>query len=306
MPGAYAHIAIARSLGTRKTLVDKYDIPSEISQIILEKPEYIELGSVSPDYPYLAKQNLWADNMHYKANGSLIKSGIDILAKENINDDATRKKVAWLLGSAAHVIADITVHPIVAGIIGPYEGNERAHRECEVNQDAYAFNKMNWGELCEVDCFETGIKLCSDQSGHLVPEVVSFWQQLLENNCATDYAANPPLISRWHFGYVNLMDNFAEEANRFAILAPFVVHFGLACPLSKDVNSIYVSNLLTPTGNRIHYDELFNYAAKNIAQVWKTIACGILGIDTEYKTKIKSWNLDTGMDEFNQLEYWRE
>jgi len=305
MPGAYAHIAMARSLGTRKTLVVEYDIPSEISQIILEKPEYIELGAVSPDYPYLAKQNLWADNMHYKANGSLIKSGIDILAKESINDDATRKKIAWLLGFAAHVIADITVHPIVAGIIGPYEGNERAHRECEVNQDAYAFNKMNWGELCEVDCFETGIQQCSDPFGHLVPEVLSFWQQLLEINCATDYAVTLPHIGRWHVGYTNLMDNFAEEANRFSILAPFVVHFGLACPNSAGVDRRYISNLLTPTGNHIHYDELFNYAASNIGKVWGTIARGILGLDTEYETKIKNWNLDTGMDELNQLEYWR-
>lgn len=305
MPGAYAHIALARSLGTCRTLLTEHNIPGEISQIILEKPEYIELGAVSPDYPYLAKQNLWADNMHYKANGSLIKRGISILAKENIVDDATRKNVAWLLGFAAHVTADITVHPIVAGIVGAYEGNERAHRECEVNQDAYAFNKMNWGELCEVDCFETGIQQCSDQAGHLAPVVVSFWQQLLEINCTTDYAETPPHINRWHVGYTNLMDNFAEEANRFAILAPYVVHFGLACPRSADVNPRFISNLLTPTGTRINYDELFNYAASNIGKVWKAIAYGILRLDTEYETIIKNWNLDTGMDDLNQLEYWR-
>ncbi len=305
MPGAYAHIAMARSLGTRNTLLFQHNIPNEISQIILEKPEYIEMGAVSPDYPYLAHQNLWADNMHYIANGSLIKQGIRMLAQEDIQADATRKKVAWLLGFAAHVIADITVHPIVAGVVGPYEGNERAHRECEVNQDAYAFAKMNWGELCDVDCFETGIQQCCDQADNLLPEIVEFWQCLLKMDCPTEYGATPPHINRWHLGYTNLMDNFAEEANRFSILAPFVVHFGLACPYSDNVQTKYISKLLTPTGTYMNYDNIFNYSVSNIGQMWKTIACGMLGLDTEYEAKITKWNLDTGINDSGQLEYWR-
>lgn len=305
MPGAYAHIAMARSLGIPKSLLTKYSIPNKISQIILEKPEYIELGAVSPDYPYLANQNLWADNMHYIANGSLIKQGIALLSQENVELEATRKKIAWLLGFSAHVIADLTVHPIVGGIVGPYEGNERAHRECEVNQDVYAFAKMNWGELCEVDCFETGIQQCSDQSGHLSPEIVEFWNQLFAVNCPIDFAESPPSIGRWHNFYTHLMDNFAEEANRFSILAPYIVRYGLACPNSANVQSRYILNLSTPTGSIINYDDLFDYSVSNIGQAWKTIACGILGIDTKYEVKIKNWNLDTGMNEFKQLEYWR-
>lgn len=306
MPGAYAHIAMARSLGTLKTLSVQYNIPREICQIVLEKPEYVELGAVSPDYPYLANQGLWADNMHYTANGSLIKQAIELLSQENVNDETTRRRIAWLLGFSAHIAADLTVHPIVGGIVGPYEGNERAHRECEVNQDAYAFAKMNWGELCEVDCFETGIQQCGDSSGHLSPELVEFWTRLFASTCPSDFAESVPEIERWHHFYTSLMDNFAEEANRFSILAPYIVRFGLACPSSANVLFKYIYNLPTPTGNYVHYDDLFQYSISNIGQMWKTIACGICGVDAEFESKIKLWNLDTGKDESGTYEYWRE
>jgi len=94
------------------------------------------LGAVNPDYPYLALGDsgaaAWADEMHYNHTVAMMHSGIKHI--HDISDNNARGKcIAWLLGYAAHVTTDVTIHPIVQLKVGPYEQNKKGHRVCEMN-----------------------------------------------------------------------------------------------------------------------------------------------------------------------------
>lgn len=76
MPGAFAHIT-AVNLATENNALFAMDMPNQAKLILSTHQKYVELGCVSPDYPYLAignsAQNKWADLMHYQYTGDVIK-----------------------------------------------------------------------------------------------------------------------------------------------------------------------------------------------------------------------------------------
>ena len=51
-------------------------------------------------------------------------------------------------------------------------------------------------------------------------------------------------------------------------------------------------------------DLIFEEAIQNVAELWRTIGLGVYSGNTQYMTKIGTWNLDTGMNDNNQLVYW--
>lgn len=60
-----------------------------------------------------------------------------------------------------HVAADITVHPVVELKVGPYAQNQTAHRTCEMNQDAFIWQRLNLGELGYADRVQQNIGSCT-------------------------------------------------------------------------------------------------------------------------------------------------
>lgn len=78
------------------------------------------------------------------------------------------KAFAWLLGYTAHVITDTTIHPVVEPKVGPYAQNKTAHRECEMHQDAYIFQRLNLGGVGVAD-LESSLERCSLADGSMDP-----------------------------------------------------------------------------------------------------------------------------------------
>lgn len=76
--------------------------------------------------------------MHYDFTGKMITVGADLIRKM---DRGTEKRIciAWLMGYAAHVVTDVSIHPIVKLKVGDYAENKTDHRICEMNQDAYIY-----------------------------------------------------------------------------------------------------------------------------------------------------------------------
>jgi len=140
MPGAYAHITLVNQLREPGQLESIPGFVDDAITPVLDYFKFCELGAVSPDYPYLGVGNRgatqWADRMHYEYTGDMIKSGVRCIASMP-DGEPKRKAFAWLLGYAAHVATDVTIHPIVELKVGPYAQNKKAHRVCEMNQDAY-------------------------------------------------------------------------------------------------------------------------------------------------------------------------
>jgi hypothetical protein len=74
MPGAYAHITLVNHAQKR---LDKAGLSNETAYALEAYLKFLELGSVSPDYPYLALgEGKWADKMHYTNTSSLFKAGV--------------------------------------------------------------------------------------------------------------------------------------------------------------------------------------------------------------------------------------
>ena len=141
MSGAYTHITLQNEMREPSRLEAIPGFPTDAIIAVLDYFKFCELGAVSPDYPYLAVDDgaaaQWADTMHLIRSGEMIKAGIRRLRREE--GEAQQKGLAWLLGYSGHVAADVTLHPVIAMKVGPYEENKTAHRVCEMHQDVYIF-----------------------------------------------------------------------------------------------------------------------------------------------------------------------
>lgn len=164
MPGAYAHITLANELSDVNYLEGLPSFPTQAIQAILRYFKFCELGSVSPDYPYLdflsSVSTEWADTMHRVGTGEFLKAGVAQVG--GMKGAAQQKCVAWLLGFASHVAADVCVHPVVERKVGPYEQNKKEHRVCEMNEDVYIFARLNLGDIGLSEHLDSGVGACTD------------------------------------------------------------------------------------------------------------------------------------------------
>ena len=305
MPGAFAHITavnVAAANSTLKTL----NMPRAAKRVLSQHKKYIELGSVSPDYPYLTvtdtAQSLWADRMHYDAVGELLAELVEQVRACDAKEKD--KAFAWLCGFIAHVAADITIHPVVELKVGPYAENKNDHRICEMHQDAYVWVKhMNLGELGYADRVKANIGTCSDPNNEeaLDPTLCHIWATALSRVHADVAQTTPPNINAWHHGFLFVVDLAEESDNLFAWARHVAAKLGLTYPQSDEVDMAFIQDLATPEGTQ-HYDAIFERAIGTIHQLWEQVAAAVY--DDAPLTAFKNWNLDTGHCEDGQLTAW--
>ncbi|MDB5747808.1 MAG: hypothetical protein JWP72_2656 [Massilia sp.] len=306
MPGAYAHITLV-NIAKETERLESAGVPIPAIQALLRHFGFCELGAVSPDYPYLhfghEESKVWADSMHYVRTGEPIKKGIELARA--LSGDRQAKVVAWLSGYAAHVVADVTIHPVVELRVGEYATNAKAHRVCELNQDAYIFQRLGLDEVGRSEHLDTGIWSCCDVTNaqNLDQTIADTWRRILSNCHPAMYMENEPDIDGWHAGFKRAVD-VAEEGNRMPLLARHLaVNCGLTYPAITDIDHTFIENLITPTG-KMHYDELFDRARDNVVKMWAMIGKAIFENDMAYQTGIGNWNLDTGKDDAGKFAYW--
>ena len=162
MPGAYTHLSIARLL-TSDNAISKLGLPDGARKALLRNSEFCQMGAISPDYPYLkllgegkVEGEEWANAMHHKygtmTERNIIHLGIDYI--KGLDGSAQSKCLAWFLGYASHVTADVTIHPMTNLLVGDYEaeGVPLDHRVSEMHQDVYIFKTrvlnhfLNWSK----------------------------------------------------------------------------------------------------------------------------------------------------------------
>ncbi len=310
MPGAYAHITLVNEFREPAQLESIPGFPGSAITSLLDYFKFCELGAVSPDYPYLGVGSRgatqWADRMHYERTGNMINAGIDILA-EMPEGPQRSKAFAWLLGYAAHVATDVTIHPVVELKVGPYAQNQKQHRVCELNQDAYIFQRLNLGGVGLSEHLNSGIWNCCDSpdSGRLDPAVADLWRAMFKACHPAAFDASPPDIDAWHKGFRFVVDKIAEEGNH---LFPAARHLGVKCgltyPLPDEVESEFIESLHVPFPDHMHYDDIFDRAIQSVRAVWSLVARGVYAADKAYLAEIGNWNLDTGRDDTQKLVFW--
>lgn len=309
MPGAYAHITLV-NLASEPARLEAAGLPDAAIGALLSWFKYCELGAVSPDYPYLCldgAQHPWADHMHYERVGATLAAGVRAVRAQG--DETQRQRAfAWLLGYAAHVVTDMTIHPIVERKVGPYAENKTAHRVCEMNQDAYIFRRLDLGEIGLAEHLGSGIATCVDAADPQRPDpaVTTTWRQMLQAAFPAVCAALPPDFAAWHRGFALMVDKIAEEGNHLLPLARHIaVKCGLTYPASHDVDRQYIDQLDTPLGPR-SYDEVFNAAIANVLATWHDLAADLYGDSAGPLAQLagQEWNLDTGRRQGGEYVYW--
>lgn len=309
MPGAYAHITLVNE-ASEPVFLEERAVPFAAINALGKKLGYAELGAVSPDYPYLAlgdrASKEWADAMHYVRTGKMIHAGIHFLREFRGQD--RDKGLAWLLGYTAHVVTDVTIHPVVEMKVGPYHGHEKAHRICEMHQDAYIYQRMNLGGIQRAEHLDSGISRCcrSANRDELDEVIAAMWARMIEEVHPAEFASNRPDFNKWLKGFRFAVDKVAEEGGRLWPIARHVAIdvLGLAYPPEGDIDRAkYIDGLDTPLGKK-DYDTVFDEAKENVAELWRYVASGVLEGTEDYLVKVGDWDLDTGKDDGGRLAFW--
>jgi hypothetical protein len=316
MPGSYAHLTMVGIARTKRALEAIDGFPREAIDAAGSFLKFLELGAVSPDYPYLnitsAKAKKWADAMHYTHTGDAVYTAATMLRALPAGDDKA-KCLAWLLGFAAHVVGDMCIHPVIYLKVGPYAENMTAHRRCEMHQDAYIFTRLGLGMPHTSGHIRSTIMKCgSDQPPRqLEPAVKNLWENVLHTVHPALFINDPPRIDDWHNKCYTILEKLLPTSSR---LVPFARHVcdgaGLSYPETDKVDMQYIQNLQVPTNDgsdrRMDYDTIFDFAIQKIRRAWRDVSRHALGIEDLDYFRGGEWDLDTGRDTAaaDKLVYW--
>ncbi|MDR2209707.1 MAG: zinc dependent phospholipase C family protein [Azoarcus sp.] len=324
MAGIYTHLATVRSIYAN------YDRLSAISELTPEikfalqmYANFVDLGSISPDCPYFylasfdEEANSWANVMHYWRTGDFVREAITRLRQRDYTEKNTQIAIAWLFGYTAHLIADLTVHPIVKLRVGEYEANKSEHRFCELQQDAYMFFHTLGLNAASSDYIKgAGLKSCTNgpRSKRLHNEVADLWKQcalaIKPSPDDIDYTfspvpTTPPQPKEWFKWFCAMIDKGAEEGHRIPILSHVLLKYGFSLP--RDQNSIdmsYVSGLVTPNGEKLDFPVIFNMAVDNTVKYWGELAAA-LRKESPKPFSLPNGNLDSGeIAQTDTLIFW--
>jgi len=311
MAGAYAHLTIVSKATTERELED-LGLSNNAIIALEDWLSFTSLGSVSPDYPYLAisgKHKKWADLMHLAMKTkSFIFKGIEEVKKIQDEEDK-RRAFAWLCGIAAHIVTDVVIHPVVELKVGPYKGNEAAHRNCEMHQDVYIyFIKTGYGEISQTEHLASFAKECSSNgnTSKLNTTISLIWGKMLEELNSEEYVINKPEFDTWHSRFHTLV-SLIEETQKLPSLSRHIIGLkgGMIYPKFEEVNKKeFIENLQVPNNKTMHYDDIFNKAVLQVQKTWKVLDEAVYGNGATHLEYFSDWNLDNGRTSSGDLEYW--
>lgn len=310
MPGPYAHITLLHEVMQTGRLKSNLSSLSGFGRTILDYFPYCALGAVSPDYPNLgqreSRDSQWADTMHCTNACEMISSGIRLV--KDSHGASRGKLLAWLLGYCAHLAADVTIHPVVQAKVGIYAENQRQHRVCEMNQDSYVYRRMNLGEIGESDSFALTVVQCGNPADktRLDEDIITLWERMLKEVHPGLFGTNPPDCALWHRQFVAMVGGRQDHHRLFPLAGVISASTGLAYPSFAEVDAQYIKAQEVPTRNpfRLHYDEIFDLAARNVVEIWGQVELAVCSDGKAETPEFSNWNLDNGRDECGRLVFW--
>ncbi|MDR2014110.1 MAG: zinc dependent phospholipase C family protein [Azoarcus sp.] len=313
MAGIFTHLAVVRDIYADYDRLSAIPgLTPEIKFALQMYANFVDLGAVSPDTPYFylasfdTEANGWSNVMHYWRTGDFVREAITRLRNEDYTNKDTQVAIAWLFGYTAHLVTDLTIHPIVKLRVGEYAENKNEHRFCELQQDAYMFFKTLGMDAASSDYLKgAGLKSCTNgpKDSKLHRKISKLWK-----HCAlavkptpddVDYTfgyipTKPPRPGTWFRWFCEMIDKGAEEGCRIPILSHLLLKYGLSLP--KDHNAVdmsYVSGLTTPFGEKADFPVIFEMAVNNTATYWGKLAAA-LHKESPQPFSLPNGNLDTG------------
>jgi len=308
MSGTFNHLLVPQE--SIKIFMNS-DVDRKLRVIVANNQKFIFLGANAPDFPYVAKHNKWADRMHYNLCSIIVRVARGLLIKLREEDEvAFAKCFCWFLGYLSHMTVDVTIHPIVNEIAGPYQEspkNQKKHRLCETHMDCFIYReKANELPLNEAEYIDAKIKpgCCQNMPALIDRDVRKFWVEILEQTFNDTVDLDP---DQWFFIYSSLTDGISEDNGRkiSEYLAKKFDQSELMQVNRDNIDYAYINQLKTPDGDSIDFPALFDFAVENTVVIWKMFA-STLGVDAVTPEILtKDWDLDTGMAEGESI-FWRK
>jgi len=325
MAGGYTHLTLVRSaIGEGRR-----NIPA-LQDVLDYWGRFTYLGGVSPDYPYLGLDADWADLMHKGKTGQMIKCAMPLLHQARIdNPDAQewRQQFAWLLGFVSHIIADVTIHPVVNICVGKYELNKEDHRRCEMNQDVWIYKEITGLDLHVSDNMKGEIRSCGTGID-LNDGVEGLWKTCLERTYPPRLVHDDQ-IDKWHAFFVKLVD-LAEVGRKIPVFGRHMASGALAYPANNELDKSFFEEVKVPTsynvknvvdpespdfeqpldrGQPSSFAAIFKKTRGHILEAWSVLSDDMFGnnisLGSRHITVFEDWSLDTGIDNNSkQLRLW--
>jgi len=315
MPGSYAHITLGNLASEKRGLNRIGGFPMAAIDAANLHANFLELGCISPDYPYLDLTSIdskkWADSMHYTHTCRVIYEATE-LVRRLPNGFPKDKCLAWLMGYTSHVVADMCIHPVVELKVGSYEKNATEHRRCEMHQDVHIFRRMGVGMPQVSEHLKATILTCgaSDNPDQLDPDVKKLWGETLKTVHRNLFTDDPPDMDKWHRKCYSILEKLLPTSSRFVGFARHVCDgLGFSYPTPDEIDKGYIENLRVPApeGDRKPYSEIFDFAIERTQQVWFNVTRQALGHGALIAFRNQEWDLDTGrnkLDKQKRRVFW--
>ncbi len=304
MAGAYTHMAIVAEASK------SFPPGQHFGNIIRSYINFLTLGSVSPDIPYLAHLApggfAWADIMHYFRTNGIIKNGLHSLAASKNKNRDWECQLAWLAGFVAHLVGDATIHPIIESIAGPYTdpNSHNRHSECEMIQDVLIFKEIKNLELSSAEYTDL---LDACRKSPSFDKVTYFWKVHALINCPFDISFSPERIIESYFKLLDLADGGNQLASAFRHMGSKYVYrtYTDIVRNSSDLVNQYYKTITLPNGLAGSFiKDGFEYAVKNLVAVWSKIDRALFSTEN-IANIVPNWNLDTGIDQTTGIRtFW--
>lgn len=302
MPGAYTHITAINQALIQPPYTNSLSVNSQ--RIFAVHHAFVEFGAIAPDFPYLvyadSQQSRWADIMHQQCVREIFTGLVNYVVSLDAHSHQQDKAYAWLSGYLGHVVADLTIHPVIEMKVGPFEKNKLAHRVCEMNQDTHIWRRMQLGEIGHVERLSRSLLRCTNFASHPAMDNVirTMWSCTLSEQCRE---LSSPDLNLWFNSFIRLM-NLVEDRYRLFPFSRHVAAFlGLVYPTSDALDDSCIHRLATPYGT-MDFDALYALTIQNILEYQYKLERCIYG--GESVSWFGHWDLDTGTDDAGNLVMW--
>jgi len=272
MAGAFTHMAIVAEAAK------SFPPGKKFGDIIHANLNFLTLGTVSPDIPYLAYLKLtgfkWADVMHYFQTNGIVKNGMHSLAAAKNKDKNWECQLAWLAGFVGHLVGDATIHPIIECIAGPYTNpdSHNRHGKSEMIQDVLIFKEI---KNLEVSGAEYTDLLDACRSSQSYDQVAAFWDAHALVNCPFDMSFDAKGFVASYFKILDIADggNALSKAFRHMEVISYIYQtYADITTNSSDLVKQFYSEISLPNGLTGSFcKDGFEYAVKNLVSVWSKI-----------------------------------
>lgn len=314
MAGTFAHMVLVRTLCKPQVLDGIATLTPAMRNALSAEKKYCELGAVSPDYPLLCLDHqatqAWGDVMHYWRTADVVRHAIPLVWNRDFREKVgAPQAIAWLFGYTAHLITDLTIHPVVNILVnGSYAEKKTAHRICEMHQDVFIFNEFGLGNFVLARYIKDfGVGACD------INLVADIWtnalsvtpRTLIQMKDGAKKPTTPPDPCLWQRHFADLIDHTLAAGEALPKLLRWGTGIaGLTYPEYAAIDPKYTQCLVGPNGKATNYRRVFEHARQQTILAWTRLG-EALDKNKPELFDLPNGDLDTGCaDDNKQLICW--